>query len=407
MAEQLEVVIGEEATARAACASSGAEISRDYAGRTPVLVAVLKGSFVFLADLVRAITVPVNIDFMAITSYGAGKRGGVVRIEKDLDLAITGRDVLVVEDIVDTGLTLGYLVRNLQAREPAGIAVCTLLDRRARRLAKLPIRYTGFEVPDRFLVGYGLDQREKYRNLPLPRRPPRETETDPERAGAQPRTRRTAMIDFPADIRDALVPTYRGEVVYECVACAARHPIEKFAYTCPACGGLLSLRDLAFETLTERRAATSGSASSPTAALAREPLSLKGIFRFHELILPFVPPEDVVWLGEGHTPVVPANADLAAAVGRALLDQVRRPQPLGLLQGPRHGLRDLVPEPRDPPLGRARRARHLRLDRRHLGRRRALPRLPAEGDGEVRRAPARRQGHARSSSRSRSAAAPP
>lgn len=144
----------------------GAEISRDYAGRTPVLVSVLKGSFIFLADLARAITVPINLDFMAITRYGAGKRGGVVRIEKDLDLAITGRDVLFVEDIVDTGLTLGYLVRNLQAREPAALAVCTLLDRRVRRLAQLPIRYTGFEVPDRFLVGYGLDSRERYRNLP-------------------------------------------------------------------------------------------------------------------------------------------------------------------------------------------------------------------------------------------------
>ena len=144
----------------------GAEISRDYAGRTPVLISVLKGSFIFFADLARAITVPVNLDFMAITRYGAGKRGGVVRIEKDLDLAITGREVLFVEDIVDTGLTLGYLVRNLQAREPAGIAVCMLLDRRVRRLANLPIRYTGFEVPDRFLVGYGLDHREQYRNLP-------------------------------------------------------------------------------------------------------------------------------------------------------------------------------------------------------------------------------------------------
>ena len=153
----------------------GAEISRDYAGRTPVLISVLKGSFIFFADLARAITVPVNLDFMAITRYGAGKRGGVVRIEKDLDLAITGRDVLFVEDIVDTGLTLGYLVRNLQAREPASLAVCTLLDRRVRRLANLPVRYTGFEVPDRFLVGYGLDNREEHRNLPYLGALPEET----------------------------------------------------------------------------------------------------------------------------------------------------------------------------------------------------------------------------------------
>jgi hypoxanthine phosphoribosyltransferase len=165
MVENISVVIGEEDLQRRV-RELGAEISRDYAGRTPVLISVLKGSFIFLADLARAIAIPINLDFMAITRYGAGKRGGVVRIEKDLDLAITGRDVLIVEDIVDTGLTLGYLVRSLQAREPAGLAVCTLLDRRVRRLANLPVRYTGFEVPDRFLVGYGLDDREQYRNLP-------------------------------------------------------------------------------------------------------------------------------------------------------------------------------------------------------------------------------------------------
>jgi hypoxanthine phosphoribosyltransferase len=163
--ENISVVI-EEGELRRRVRELGAEISRDYAGRTPVLVSVLKGSFVFLADLVRAVTIPVNVDFMAITRYGAGRRGGVVRIEKDLDLSVTGREVLFVEDIVDTGLTLGYLVRTLQARDPAGLAVCTLLDRRARRLANLPIRYAGFEVPDRFLVGYGLDHQEQYRNLP-------------------------------------------------------------------------------------------------------------------------------------------------------------------------------------------------------------------------------------------------
>jgi len=180
VSETMTVVIDEQRL-RGRVRELGAEISRDYAGRTPVLVAVLKGSFVFLADLVRELTIDVNVDFMAITRYGAGRRGGVVRIEKDLDLSITGRDVLIVEDIVDTGLTLGYLVRNLQAREPAAIAVCTLLDRRVRRLANLPIRYTGFEVPDRFLVGYGLDQREKYRNLPHLAALP-ESEQSPERA---------------------------------------------------------------------------------------------------------------------------------------------------------------------------------------------------------------------------------
>ena len=165
MPENISVVIGEE-DLRRRVGELGAEISRDYAGRTPILISVLKGSFVFLADLARVLTIPVNIDFMAITRYGAGGRGGAVRIEKDLDLAITGRDVLFVEDIVDTGLTLGYLIKNLGSREPASLGVCALLDRRARRLTKLPIRYVGFEVPDRFLVGYGLDQREQYRNLP-------------------------------------------------------------------------------------------------------------------------------------------------------------------------------------------------------------------------------------------------
>lgn len=165
MENNFEVVIAAEAL-RQRVRELGAGISRDYAGRGPVLVSVLKGSFVFLADLVREITVPVAVDFMAITRYGAGRRGGAVRIEKDLDLVIAGRDVLVIEDIVDTGLTLGYLMKNLGARDPASLAVCTLLDRRARRLTKLPLRYVGFEVPDRFLVGYGLDHRELWRNLP-------------------------------------------------------------------------------------------------------------------------------------------------------------------------------------------------------------------------------------------------
>jgi hypoxanthine phosphoribosyltransferase len=163
--ESLKVVI-EEQELRRRVRELGAEISRDYAGRIPVLVSVLKGAFVFLADLVREISIPVHVDFMAITRYGAGRRGGAVRIEKDLDLVVAGRDVLVVEDIVDTGLTLGYLIKSLGARDPASLAVCTLLDRRARRLTKLPLRYVGFEVPDRFLVGYGLDHRELWRNLP-------------------------------------------------------------------------------------------------------------------------------------------------------------------------------------------------------------------------------------------------
>jgi len=147
----------------------GKSITHDYAGRSPVLVSVLKGGVVFLSDLFRAIDLPVRIDFMSISSYGAGSEatGGVVRILKDLDHDIGGEDVIVVEDIIDTGLTLSYLLATLRAREPASLEVCTLLDKVARRIPPLPIRYRGFECPDRFVVGYGLDHDERYRNLPV------------------------------------------------------------------------------------------------------------------------------------------------------------------------------------------------------------------------------------------------
>ena len=145
------------------------QISRDYADRSPLLVSVLKGAVFFLADLTRALRVPVVIDFMAITSYGSARaRSGVVRLIKDLDVEITGRHVLLVEDIIDTGLTAGYLLRLLQARSPASLQVCTLLDRPYRRILEtLHITYRGFEIPDRFVVGYGLDYLEQYRNLPF------------------------------------------------------------------------------------------------------------------------------------------------------------------------------------------------------------------------------------------------
>lgn len=147
----------------------GQAITRDYAGRSPVLVSILKGAVVFLADLFREIDLPVRIDFMSISSYGTGSEttGGVVRILKDLDQDIGGEDVIVVEDIIDTGLTLSYLLATLRAREPASLEVCTLLDKVARRIPPLPIKYRGFECPDRFVVGYGLDHDERYRNLPL------------------------------------------------------------------------------------------------------------------------------------------------------------------------------------------------------------------------------------------------
>ena len=146
----------------------GQAISRDYADRPPVLVSVLKGGVIFLADQFRAIDLPVSVDFMSISSYGGGSRAsGVVRILKDLDRDIGGEHVLVVEDIIDTGLTLSYLLTTLWAREPVSVEVCTLLDKTARRIAPLDIRYRGFECPDQFVVGYGLDIDERYRNLSM------------------------------------------------------------------------------------------------------------------------------------------------------------------------------------------------------------------------------------------------
>jgi hypoxanthine phosphoribosyltransferase len=145
----------------------GRAIARDYAGRSPVLICILKGAVVFLADLFREIDLPVRVDFMSISSYGAGSEatGGVVRILKDLDQDIGGADVIVVEDIIDTGLTLSYLLATLRARQPASLEVCTLLDKSARRIVPLEIKYRGFDCPDRFVVGYGLDHGERYRNI--------------------------------------------------------------------------------------------------------------------------------------------------------------------------------------------------------------------------------------------------
>ena len=145
----------------------GAEISADYAGRDLLLVGVLKGAVFFMADLMRELTVPCEIDFMAISSYGAATdSSGVVRILKDLDINVSGRDVLVVEDIIDSGLTLSYLMRNLRARKPASLEVVTLLTKPERREIDVPVRYVGFEIPNRFVIGYGLDFAERYRNLP-------------------------------------------------------------------------------------------------------------------------------------------------------------------------------------------------------------------------------------------------
>jgi hypoxanthine phosphoribosyltransferase len=145
----------------------GAEISSDFADRNPLLVCVLKGAVLFLSDLIRAIDVPCEIDFMAVSSYGSTTdSSGVVRIIKDLDRAIEGRHVLIIEDIVDSGLTLQYLLRNLGARDPASLDVCALLTKPERRRVDLLPRYVGFEIPDTFVIGYGLDHGETMRNLP-------------------------------------------------------------------------------------------------------------------------------------------------------------------------------------------------------------------------------------------------
>lgn len=144
----------------------GAEIARDYAGREPHLVGVLKGAFAFMSDLCRAIDLPLTLDFIAVSSYGTTtKTTGEVQLVKDLDTGLDGRDLLVVEDIVDTGLTLNYLLKVLRARGPKSVKVAALLSKPARRLVETPVDYTGFTIPDSFVVGYGLDYNEKYRNL--------------------------------------------------------------------------------------------------------------------------------------------------------------------------------------------------------------------------------------------------
>ena len=161
-----DIVVPEDVLQRR-IAELGAEITRDYEGRAPLLVGVLKGAFIFMSDLARAIRLPVEFDFMAVSSYGsATKTSGVVRIVKDLDLDLSGRDVLVVEDIVDSGLTLSYLRRNLMARGPASLEVCALFVKDGLQKSDPDLRYVGFPIPPDFVVGYGLDVAERYRNLP-------------------------------------------------------------------------------------------------------------------------------------------------------------------------------------------------------------------------------------------------
>ncbi|GAC42472.1 hypoxanthine phosphoribosyltransferase [Paenibacillus popilliae] len=167
MYNDIEKVIISEEQIQAKVQELGAQISHEYEGKCPLVICVLKGAFVFMADLVKRITVPLELDFMAVSSYGAStKSSGVVRIIKDLDVSVEGRDVLIVEDIIDTGLTLSYLIEVLQGRKANSIRLVTLFDKPARRTVNLEADYKGFVLPDEFIVGYGLDYAERYRNLP-------------------------------------------------------------------------------------------------------------------------------------------------------------------------------------------------------------------------------------------------
>ena len=166
-ADFLEILVTAEAI-QERVRDLGEEISRDYAGRDPVLVGVLKGVIFFLTDLLRAIRIPTEVDFIAVSNYSTESRDqGLVRLIKDLEIPIAGRHVLFVEDMIDTGLTLNYLLRNLKARGPVSLEICALFNKPAHRLIDIPIRYKGFDLPDAFVVGYGLDYRERFRNLPF------------------------------------------------------------------------------------------------------------------------------------------------------------------------------------------------------------------------------------------------
>lgn len=166
MAEKISVLLAEEEVA-ARIRAMGEQISKDYEGKQIHMICVLKGGTFFMCELAKRITVPVSLDFMAVSSYGGDtKSSGVVKIVKDLDDTIQGKDVLVVEDIVDSGRTLSYLMEMLRDRKPASLRLCTLLDKPDRRVIEVPVDYTGFQIPDEFVVGYGLDYDQKYRNLP-------------------------------------------------------------------------------------------------------------------------------------------------------------------------------------------------------------------------------------------------
>ena len=168
MLQDIERVLLSEEQLRQRVRELGEEISKEYAGKEILMIGVLRGAVMFMADLARAITVPVMIDFMAVSSYGTStSASGIVRILKDLDEEVAGKHVLIVEDIIDSGLTLSYLVDNIKSRQPASVRICTLLNKPERRKVDLEVNYNGFVVPDEFVVGYGLDYAEKYRNVPF------------------------------------------------------------------------------------------------------------------------------------------------------------------------------------------------------------------------------------------------
>ena len=169
MRDDIQTVLVTEEQLRAKVAELGAQVSRDYAGRDLLLVSILKGAVVFMADLMRAVTIPCSIDFMVVSSYGGTntESTGLVKIVKDLDADLSGREVLIVEDVLDTGVTLSNLVPMLKMRHPNSVRICAILDKPARRKTAIRADYSGFEVPDAFVVGYGLDYDEKYRNLPF------------------------------------------------------------------------------------------------------------------------------------------------------------------------------------------------------------------------------------------------
>lgn len=167
-AEDISRVLYSEETLQARIREMGAQISADYADKNPVTVGVLRGVLFFMSDLLRAVRIPLEIDILAVSNYSTESRNqGFVRLDKDLDIPIRGRHVLFIEDVIDTGLTLHYLLGNLRTRLPASLEVCVLFNKPAKRLIDIPVKYKGFDLPDQFVVGYGLDYREKYRNLPF------------------------------------------------------------------------------------------------------------------------------------------------------------------------------------------------------------------------------------------------